>query len=608
MLAPLIIILIFIVICICFVVIYIIKKRTKRNKKSNNNNQISYAYSKPDAKLSANAQKPTIDINNAKFSKTEQKEEFPFQITHDTFKDYISAGIQQALEYERNSPNPKFHRTELEKELSSRFFSDNFHTVIEYEKRISNNSLRIKNATIDEQLEMARSEINAYNELKEYCYKTKGGAIYFQNMWEHCHNSKNPDFDFVDEIKDNYAFLTKNYDTLVNLDSIIIQTIYSNPGLLQKNIYKLINVELKYIIQCKIRELEAENKIKRTKKSGSYLLELQDSEASNINIIFQKPINNEQLSVIDIPKTIKFDEIHTTELTAGLKIPDEVINLLWIKGGPLDNFVPDKSNNHNSNIFGINFNAASSIEPSLIDTSLPLDLDICDNDFMTDIGYYPSYERLTPKQRYIYISWLQDISKPVAMGYVFIFYYGLERHLLFGKYREAIKMIQYLQQFHKNKSFYGYSTDAMLIGILKHQDLELMKDVNWDNANTRLYALIKGALRNGYSTEDIIKLYKDFGFTNNRYIKNQYDDFYTAVMDVLVNKFGSDFYPLSPDTLKNCTENQILIVANYSLMYENRLAIAPDITSNLKLRNDIYDILHKAHETVKLNNRQNKKT
>lgn len=590
------------IIVLITIVIYLYCKKRKQICR-NNNEKFTITNNKTEP-LPSNDVTPNVSVLD-NIESIENKNNITNDLNYNT---KLALGLESAIEYYKNSPNPKFHRTELEKELSFQFYSKNMHTVEEYEERMYSNSLRIKNATIDEQLKMDSSAIKAYNELKKYCYKTKGGTIYFQDMWEHCHNSNNPDFDYMDRVKDNYAFLTKNYDTLVNLDLIIIQTINSNPELLQKDIYKLINVELKYIIQCKIRELEAENKIKRTKKSGSYLLELSDNTKNIIDISDQKSIDNNQshLPVLDTPKTIKFDKLHTTELTAGLKIPDEVINLLWIKGGQLDNYVPDNTN-HSSNIFGINFKSASAIEPSLIDTSLPLDLDICDNDFMTDIGYFPSYERLTPKQRYIYISWLQDISKPVAMGYVFIFYYGLERHLLFGKYKEAIKMIQYLQQFHKNKSFYGYSTDAMLIGILKHQDLELMKAVNWDNANTKLYALIKGALRNGYYTEDIIKLYKDFGFTNNRYIKNQYDDFYNAVMDILVNKYGSDFYPLLPDTLKNCTQNQTLIVANYSLMYENRLAIAPDITSNLELCNNIYNILYMAHETVKFNNRQHKK-
>lgn len=510
-------------------------------------------------------------------------------------------GLESAMEYYKNSPNPKFHRTESENELCFQFYSKNIHTVEEYEERIYNNSLRTKNATIDEQLKMDSSAIKAYNEFKKYCYKTKGGTIYFQDMYEHCHNSNNPDFNYIDRINDNYTFLTKHYDTLINLDSIIIQTINSNPGLLQKDIYKLINVELKSIIQHKIRELETENKIKRTKQSGSYLLELQDNELTIIN--YRKPINN-NLPTIDITETTNFDEMHTTELTAGLKIPDEVINLLWIKGGPLENYTSEMNEANLS--YGISFSTTKVTEPSLIDLSLVLDTDICGSDFLEDIGYYPSYEKLTPKQRYVYLNWLQDVSKPVAMGYVFIFYYGLERHLMFGKYREAIKMISYLQQFHKNNSFYAYSTDAMLISILKHNDLSLLKSINIDNASNNIYALVKGALSKGYSAEDITKLYKVFGFTNNRYIKNQYVDFVNSVRDILVERFSSDYYPLPTNTIDNCSKQQLLIVANYSLMHQDRFASAPDIASNRDVYEDIHNILVTAHETVKTNNRKKK--
>ena len=60
---------------------------------------------------------------------------------------------------------------------------------------------------------------------------------------------------------------------------------------------------------------------------------------------------------------------------------------------------------------------------------------------MQDIGYYPSYKNLKAENRYVYLNWLRDVTAPIPIGYVFIFYYGLERHLLFGKFEQAFDMI-----------------------------------------------------------------------------------------------------------------------------------------------------------------------
>ncbi|MCI0564532.1 MAG: TerB N-terminal domain-containing protein, partial [Nitrososphaera sp.] len=51
--------------------------------------------------------------------------------------------------------------------------------------------------------------------------------------------------------------------------------------------------------------------------------------------------------------------------------------------------------------------------------------------------YYPSYMELSPEQRWVYLSWLKDVRQPIYIGYVFIYYYGLERHLLLGDYDSA---------------------------------------------------------------------------------------------------------------------------------------------------------------------------
>lgn len=67
-------------------------------------------------------------------------------------------------------------------------------------------------------------------------------------------------------------------------------------------------------------------------------------------------------------------------------------------------------------------------EPALIDTELPLRPAPSSD----DLGYWPSYDTIRPAQRSTYLHWLADGRRDpdVPIGFVFLFFYGLERRLL----------------------------------------------------------------------------------------------------------------------------------------------------------------------------------
>jgi uncharacterized tellurite resistance protein B-like protein len=70
-------------------------------------------------------------------------------------------------------------------------------------------------------------------------------------------------------------------------------------------------------------------------------------------------------------------------------------------------------------------------EPALIDPRLPVDRDN-PNRAGANVPYWPSYSSLTPSDRAAYLEWLTGgRSQPDAyIGYVFLFFYGLERRVL----------------------------------------------------------------------------------------------------------------------------------------------------------------------------------
>lgn len=263
-------------------------------------------------------------------------------------------------------------------------------------------------------------------------------------------------------------------------------------------------------------------------------------------------------------------------------IPDDVLNLLWIKNGPL-----------------CNCTAAEEDEPSAIDLSLPLDLSPTENDQTADIGYYPSYERLTPAKRTVYLQWLSDVSTPVPIGYVFIFYYGLERFLFTDKYEAALAMIDRLRQSHENSSLFAYSADALLAGCLLHNRPDLISTFDIGKASTDLYLYTEGYLTGRFTAQDLISTCRRWNFTNTRYIKAQPELFEMQLAEVLTEKYGSPAFPLKREDYDRAERTFTIALANTSLPQDARFAAAKDITSNQAVAQTVFALLQETHDRVK---------
>jgi hypothetical protein len=70
-------------------------------------------------------------------------------------------------------------------------------------------------------------------------------------------------------------------------------------------------------------------------------------------------------------------------------------------------------------------------EPALIDPVLPVDWRRPDRQGQS-MGYWPSYSTISPQSRAAYLQWLAGgrCDPMIGIGYVFLFFYGLERHAL----------------------------------------------------------------------------------------------------------------------------------------------------------------------------------
>lgn len=145
-------------------------------------------------------------VSALKANKLKQSERYKVLSDGRTLEQTIIEGYYSQIERQKNSKNPKFHRTEKEEELSFSFSQKYDDKLKPYEEKIydADESLKKyskrKDFTKEEKVfieKQCNEEIIAYKKLKEFCYKTKGGRIYFQDMWEYCHYEVEDCFEFI---------------------------------------------------------------------------------------------------------------------------------------------------------------------------------------------------------------------------------------------------------------------------------------------------------------------------------------------------------------------------------------------------------------------------
>ncbi len=196
-------------------------------------------------------------------------------ITDEEIPYLIQLGYEKAILAEKSSSNPKFHRTECEENLSFKFIEKYGHQVDNLtEKFESAYENAYKTKDLDERILLLNESLKAFEKAKKFCYsKGKGGTIYFQDMWEHLHNSQNECFSYLSNIEDSLEECIFQRDIAI---PGIINIITQSPGILQKNIYKLLPDIDKPTIQYIIKHLENENKLSKTKKGNSYELHINE--------------------------------------------------------------------------------------------------------------------------------------------------------------------------------------------------------------------------------------------------------------------------------------------------------------------------------------------
>lgn len=325
--------------------------------------------------------------------------------------------------------------------------------------------------------------------------------------------------------------------------------------------------------------------------------------------IFQAKIESPIEKPIDQIITNGNNQISNSDFNINL-IPKETFKLLWFGDGPYKNYQNDKSS-ENIEIGNISILIEFLDEdPSVIFTDLPIENQIFLN-IPSSIGYYPAYKKLTPPQRYIYLKWLFDITQIIDIGYVFIFYYGLERHLIYGDYKNAIKIIKKLREYHKNASFLTYSRIALIMTSIIKKDKILLEDtltsLEPDERNDNTLLIAKYLSKIDLTPDEIIALSSKMGFSNQNYIKKYPQIFKEVLADELFKTFNKRSYPFY-ELQMEISKAESIVFANYTFDMNLRCPKLPDLINNDDLKNSLYNLLFSTHKEIKIQLAESRKS
>lgn len=283
--------------------------------------------------------------------------------------------------------------------------------------------------------------------------------------------------------------------------------------------------------------------------------------------------------------------------------------LLWISDGPHKNYsIREKKEFYECCGVKIPYFSYSQQEPSLMSTKMPINLNV-DPECVDALPYFPTYAGLSPEQRGVYWKFL---SNPYVggfeIGYIFILYYGLERHLLEGDYKAAFDVILKLRDVYDNASFQSYSACAIILTCLIRQDSEMAisfyqsLDKSFEfNFSHNLYLLCKLGLHQPLTAIDIMRMARTFEFTNQNYIKKYPELFIEKLCDVMQNKLGCRELDISRyitrTEYKKLRRQNTPVFANLSI--GDKVVPIPQFVECFKLKKAVYDLLEDAHFSVK---------
>jgi len=283
-------------------------------------------------------------------------------------------------------------------------------------------------------------------------------------------------------------------------------------------------------------------------------------------------------------------------------LPQDVLRLLWFLDGSHCNYVPSEDTTSfeaGPVTVHIGFGVG---EPSAISVALPIAPNPVDWSSVPDPPYYPAYASLSPRQRRKYLAWLIDVRQEIQIGYVFVFYYGLERHLFFGRADEAFDMVLRLRQTHRHSSFLFYSEAALIASATYHKRPDLLgRYVESTSGATvpemsNLYLLAKAALDIPLTPEEIVAVGEKLLSPKRWHLPGEPEIVNGLIEESLLRRYGQPALPLSVFPIADWPRGPQVLVANISFAQEQRSAPVPQLLRSTRFREEISSMLTMARD------------
>lgn len=314
------------------------------------------------------------------------------------------------------------------------------------------------------------------------------------------------------------------------------------------------------------------------------IAERKKEKQNDISLIIEKPTSRNVIRVSsNRPAIGKQREIETLLL----RIPTSTSRFLWFENGFKQNIDSDL------------------YEPSAIDMNLPVSSSFAN----LHVGYFPSYRGLSDTGRGEFLTWLQDIRQtPNQIGYAFIYFYALERHLETGDFDGAFWEIMELSKYHEQVKRYALNTLFRAVFRKERPDLfgELIDSSLFkDDFSGNTYLMIRYIQQSSITAEELVKYHKCFDWTNNRYIKTEKERFIAKLKELFSLNYQTLCFELKTVYRKDWKACQVFAYNNLSL--KHIMINIPSLEACVEFRSAGYNLLATAHEMVKRELEQERK-
>lgn len=291
------------------------------------------------------------------------------------------------------------------------------------------------------------------------------------------------------------------------------------------------------------------------------------------------------------------------ELFNQFYIPEPTRSLLWITNEDVSKIsIPGQikiefkmgKNGVEVNTVDESYNFYS--EPSLIWTRLPTQPN---NEIETEKMYFPIYSQFSPVHRFQYLRWLTDVKKYTNLSYVFLYYYGLERHLLIGNYDLAVDEILRLIKYHDEGSFKEYATNALIIGsgYRKRPDIIEKAPFILEELSPISLFLQRMACK-PLSAENVINLANRVGFFKKSLL-NRHPILFKKELQQTLDSYPAVYDPLQNIDITSLPKNGWACMANESIPSDIRGINFVSVLQSYTFKSALKKLLNETHLKIK---------